>query len=65
VMPFGLTNAPACFQHFMNNDFRDLIGKCIVVYFDDVFIYSATEIGHIADVRLVLSRLEKMDFMPS
>jgi len=40
VMPFGLTNTPAAFQRFMNNVFSDLLDVCIVVYLDDILIYS-------------------------
>ena len=41
-MPFGLTNAPAAFQHLMNNNFSDLLDICILVYLDNIFIYSDT-----------------------
>src|SRR5690349_1843571 len=57
VMPFGLTNAPACFQHLMNDIFRDLIGKFVVIYLDDILIYSTNESEHISHVRTVLSIL--------
>jgi len=40
VMPFGLTNTLAAFQCFMNNIFSDLLDVCIVVYLDDILIYS-------------------------
>ena len=40
VMPFRLTNAPAAFQRFMNDVFSDLLDVCIVVYLDDILIYS-------------------------
>ena len=57
VMPFGLTNAPATFQHFMNDTFRDLLDQSVVVYLDDILIYSADEKEHQKHVRLVLERL--------
>ena len=40
VMNFGLTNAPATFQHMINNIFRDLQGVYVIVYLDDILIFS-------------------------
>ena len=41
VMPFSLTNAPAAFQRFINSIFADMLNVCIVVYLDDILIYSS------------------------
>ncbi|QRW23270.1 Retrotransposable element Tf2 protein [Rhizoctonia solani] len=59
VMPFGLTNAPAAFQHFMNNLFRDLIDVTVVIYLDNILIFSKKPEDHPSHVREVLSRLMK------
>ncbi|KAF8757845.1 hypothetical protein RHS01_03640 [Rhizoctonia solani] len=57
VMPFGLTNAPAAFQHFMNDLFRDLIDVTVVIYLDNILIFSEDPKDHPTHVREVLSRL--------
>ena len=46
VMPFGLTNAPAAFQHFMNDIFSDLLNVCVIIYLDDILIYSEDTTQH-------------------
>ncbi|KAF8707742.1 hypothetical protein RHS03_03516, partial [Rhizoctonia solani] len=46
VMPFGLTNAPAAFQHFMNDLFRDLIDVTVVIYLDNILIFSEKPEDH-------------------
>jgi len=58
-MPFGLTNAPAAFQHFMNDMFSNLLDVCIVVYLDDILIYSDDITQHRSHVKEVLKRLWK------
>ncbi|XP_073427382.1 uncharacterized protein [Dendrobates tinctorius] len=59
VMPFGLSNAPAVFQHFVNDIFRDICGVYVVVYLDDILIYSADPVTHAQHVRSVLQRLRE------
>jgi len=56
-MPFGLTNAPAAFQHFVNTIFADMLDVCVVVYLDDILIYSEDMESHQQHVREVLRRL--------
>ncbi|QRV96463.1 Retrotransposable element Tf2 protein [Ceratobasidium sp. AG-Ba] len=58
VMQFGLANAPAVFMHFMNEIFRDLLGISVVVYMDDILIFSETEEDHVKHVLEVLKRLK-------
>ena len=45
-MPFGLTNAPAAFQCFVNSIFANLLDVCIVVYLDNILIYSDSPEEH-------------------
>ncbi|CCO35134.1 Retrotransposable element Tf2 155 kDa protein type 1 [Rhizoctonia solani AG-1 IB] len=59
VMPFGLTNAPAAFQRFMNDLFRDLLDITVVVYLDDILIFSKDPSEHNKHVREVLQRLAR------
>src|SRR6266481_9790622 len=58
-MPEELTNAPAGFQRFMNDIFADMIDVSVVVYLDDILIYSDNPDQHTAHVQEVLSRLGK------
>ena len=57
VMPFGLTNAPAVFQTLVNDILRDYLNLFVVVYLDDILVFSRTPKEHTAHVRLVLQRL--------
>src|ERR1700742_1411259 len=59
VMPFGLTNAPAAFQRFINDVFGDILDRYVVVYMDDLLIYSDTPEEHREHVREILRRLRK------
>lgn len=60
VMPFGLTNAPASFQHLMNHSFRDMLDDFIIVYLDDILVFSKTKEEHVEHVRRVLQRLREV-----
>ena len=57
VMPFGLTNAPSTFQTAMNSLFFDWLDDFVIVYLDDILIYSRTRELHLHHVKLVLERL--------
>ena len=65
VMPFGLTNAPATFQHLMNDIFRDLLDHVVIIYLDDILIFSDTYDEHVKQVSEVLSRLRKNNLYAS
>ena len=57
IMPFGLSNAPSVFQAFINKVFRDMLGRGVGVYIDDILVYSADLTQHVSLVRSVLGRL--------
>ena len=59
VMPMGLTNAPATFQHFMNDIFQDMSDLFVVVYLDDILVFSESIELHQGHVWCVLSRLRE------
>src|SRR5437868_6128974 len=58
VMPFGLINAPATFQGMMHKVLREFLDQGVVVYLDDILIYSETEKQHVELMRKVLQRLK-------
>ena len=59
IMLFGLTNVPATFQRLMNKIFKEYIGKFIVVYLDDITIYSEIWEEHLIHVQKALEKLQQ------
>ena len=57
VLPFGLTNAPSSFMRLMNNVLSEYLDKFVVVFLDDVLIYSKSEADHVQHVEMVLNKL--------
>jgi hypothetical protein len=57
VMSFGLCGAPGTFQHYMNDTFRDFLDKFLIIYLDDLLIYSDSLAEHKLHVRMVLEKL--------
>jgi hypothetical protein len=57
IMSFGLTNAPAYFMHLMNSVFMLELDKFVVVFIDDILIYSKSEEEHARHLRVILQRL--------
>ncbi|KAL8155807.1 hypothetical protein AgCh_001008 [Apium graveolens] len=59
VMSFGLTNTPAAFMDLMNRMFKEYLDKFIIVFIDDILIYSKTEEDHAKHLRITLEILRK------
>jgi hypothetical protein len=62
-MSFGLTNAPAHFMYLMNKVFMDYLDKLVVVFIDDVLVFSMHLEEHEENLRLVLEKLREQSCM--
>jgi hypothetical protein len=62
VLTFGLTNAPATFQSVMNDMLGPYVGKFVVLYLDDILIFSKTAKEHLSHLRQVLQTLRANQF---
>jgi hypothetical protein len=65
VMSFGLTNVPAYFMYLMNSVFMPELDKFVIVFIDDILVYSENEKDHAEHLRIVLTRLEIISYMLS
>lgn len=61
-MPFGLKNAPATFQRVMDNVLRDLIGKCCLVYMDDIIVFSTSLQEHMENLNKIFQALQDVNY---
>ena len=59
VMPFGLCNAPATFQYLIDRVYKNIVWKFVVVYLDNIIIYSRTFDDHLKHLREVFLRIRK------
>ena len=59
VMPFGLTNAPTAFMDLMNRIFRPYLDQFVIVFIDDILIYSGSEEEHAEHLRIILQTLRE------
>jgi hypothetical protein len=65
VVSFGLTNVPAYFMNMMNKVFMDELDKCVIVFIDNILVFSKTAEEHEEHLRILLGKLRQNSCMPS
>ena len=63
VMPFGLSNAPSTFMRMMNEVFKEFIGKFIIVYLEDIFVFSQTREEHLRHFQYMMNKLQQENLL--
>ena len=59
VLPFGLTNAPAAFMDLMNRVFKPYLDRFVIIFIDDILIYSKSQAEHEQHLRIILQTLRE------
>ena len=59
VMPFGLTNAPVAFMDLMNRVFQSYLDRLVIVFIDNILVYSGSSEEHLEHLRIVLQTLRE------